>query len=280
MSDAGNLGERLFAAARHGSLAAVQACLAAGADPNLRGYFGRTALLDAAEWIHADCVEALLAAGADLTATSVAGNSPLHLAASRGCRATTAALLAAGACPAAVNRHRGSTPLHFAAALGHATVVKQLLAACPAAAALRDSDGRTPLQHALRGASADAARCLLELHPRQPAGELLAEIEQAGQQGMGSEAAQLYMLLVSCQPLAPGEWVRIPGALPGLAAALPAVLDRSAEEAGLLVRRLPPADAARLRALALALGCAQRRRRLPPLPTPIEWRLLALSLSD
>ena len=72
---------------------------------------------------------------------------------------------------------------------------------------------------------------------------------------MGSEAAQLYVLVVACQPLAPGEWARIPGALPGLAAALPAVLDRSAEEAGLLVRCLPPAARPPVRLPCATLPC-------------------------
>jgi hypothetical protein len=165
----------------------------------------------------------------------------------------------------------------------HAPVLRQLLAADPAAALLRDRDGRTPLQLALQWASVDVVRCLLAEAPRQPASELLAAIETAWHP---ESKPRFYALVAALQPLTAAEWARVPTPCAGLGAVLPAVLERSIAEAGLLVRHLPTGDQARLRTLALCLARAQRRRptrrspRLPPLPTPIVWRLLVLSVAD
>ena len=60
------------------------------------------------------------------------------------------------------------------------------------------------------------------------------------------------------------------------AAALPAVLGRSEEEAGCLVRRLPEAERERLRAAALALARASRDMH-PPLPAPAVRIILSTS---
>lgn len=88
----------------------------------------------------------------------------------------------------------------------------------------------------------------------------------------------LYASLAARQPLAAAEWALVPAPCPGLAAALPAVQQRSEAEAALLVARLPAADKQRLRTAALCLAHAERHGRLPPLPTPLVARLLALSL--
>ena len=62
---------------------------------------------------------------------------------------------------------------------------------------------------------------------------------------------------------------------PGIGAVLPAALQRSAAEAALLVTRLPPADAARLRTFALALNRSQRRLGVF-LPAELAGRILSL----
>ena len=61
------------------------------------------------------------------------------------------------------------------------------------------------------------------------------------------------------------------GPCPGLGRALPATLACSADQAGRLVRRLPPADVQRLRTFLLCLGLLQRRcgtQRHGPLELP------------
>jgi hypothetical protein len=143
-------------------------------------------------------------------------------------------------------------------------------------ALLRDCYGRTPLQEALHWANVDAVRCLLAEAPLQPASELLAAIETTDDPEM---QPRLCTLVAARQPLTSADWARVPTPCAGLGAVLPSVLERSTAEAGLLVRCLSPADQARLRTFALCLERAQQS--LPaPLPTPIVWRLLALSVAD
>lgn len=67
----------------------------------------------------------------------------------------------------------------------------------------------------------------------------------------------------------------------GLGAALPAVLERSAAEAGLLVVHLPPADGQRLCVAALSLHRLQGALELSaPVPAALIGRMLGLCLSD
>jgi len=76
-------------------------------------------------------------------------------------------------------------------------------------------------------------------------------------------------------PLTAAQWQQVPAPCPGLGGALPAVLARSEAEAALLVPRLPPADAARLRTFALALHRAQRRMHIF-LPAELARHVLSL----
>ena len=74
-------------AARTGSLAAVEALLAKGADPNAREAREQTALMWAAAEGHTPIVETLLAAGADVHASLRSGFHPAVLrGAGRACR--------------------------------------------------------------------------------------------------------------------------------------------------------------------------------------------------
>ena len=268
--------EQLVDAAEEGDLRALQKCLAAGADPNaqLVGDWRGSSLHQAAYHGHADCVAALLAAGANPNIRDADGNAPLHEAARNGCAACVATLLAAAGAANAFNTVY-YTPVHLAAYLNRVQALRLLLAAHPGAALLRDLLGSTPLQLALQTAALDAARCLLQHGPVQPLGELLDTIRwRAAQKPL------CYALVATHQPLTAADLALVPRPCPGLGAALPTALHRSATEAALLVRHLPPVDQARLRTLALCLGRAQQRGGLPPLPTPLVWRLLALSLAD
>ena len=104
----------------------------------------------------------------------------------------------------------------------------------------------------------------------QHAGNMLAALNAAGR-----VALPLYPALVARRPLTPEQWAHIPAPCPGLRTALPAVLRRSEAEAALLVRHMPDLERQCLRTLALYLGAAQRRGRLPLLPPAITDRLLA-----
>jgi len=134
------------------------------------------------------------------------------------------------------------------------------------------------------GGLIEAAHCLLAEGPLLPAGQLLDMLARYCRDGNsalplygGNSVLPLYPVIAARQPLTAAEWERVPDACPGLGAALPAVLARSAQEAALLVRRLPPADRQRLCTTAMCLGCAQRRPGgIPVLPTPVVWRILAL----
>lgn len=75
----------------------------------------------------------------------------------------------------------------------------------------------------------------------------------------GHAALSLYADAATNWPLSPTEWAQVPSPCPGLARALPAVLQRSEAEAALLVARLPAADRQRLQAFALALNRAQQQ---------------------
>ena len=79
--------------------------------------------------------------------------------------------------------------------------------------------------------------------------------------------------VVARLPLSPQDWHLLPSPCPGLAAALPAVLQRSEAEAGHLVALLSPVERARLRLLALCLSRASQGK----LPVPISHRILALA---
>jgi hypothetical protein len=93
----------------------------------------------------------------------------------------------------------------------------------------------------------------------------------------GAEALPMFADCVLARlPLADAEWQLVPTPCPGLGQALPAALACSPAQAGSLVQHVPTADAERLRVAALALARAQECSRLN-LPSPLVWRMLALS---
>ena len=163
-------------------------------------------------------------------------------------------------------------------------MLRLLLAADPSLMLLRDRQRHTPLHAALRAeGSVDAARCLLQEAPLQPADEILEMLAAAED---AERVQPLYACLAARQPLSPEQWARVPPACPSLGGALLIVLQRSTAEACLLVHHLPPVEQARLRTLALCLHRTATRRptrrspRLPTLPTPLVLRLLALSAAN
>lgn len=187
-------------------------------------------------------------------------------------------LLAAGADPLAGMEKKGLTPLHVAAGFNNRReVVPLLLQAGPAAALVWDSASHAPLILAISVRQYGAARYLMEHGLLPPASDVLDALADAEE--VFSAKAWLRALcatFVSRQPLTSEEWGRLPTPCTGLGAALPAVLGRSAEEAGLLVRHLPPAEQQRLRTGALCLAHAQRLHD-SLLPSPIVGRILAQS---
>lgn len=272
------LGPGLVAAAARGDLAAVAASLAAGADPSFQGVDGSSwwSPLHAAVYHgHPGCVQRLIQAGAWLDCPTPTGHTPLHQAAMFGRADCAALMLAAGAYPAAKTALRRSTPLHCATFHRHCAVLQQLLGAAPAAAGVRDADGRTPLELALSCRRMGPARCLLSATAGSAAlpslDELLALLSREGEW-----AQPLFATLAARQPLSPEQWQLVPDPCAGLGAALPPTLERSADEAALLVARLPAADRQRLHTAALCLARVQPELRLQ-LPTPCVWRMLALS---
>jgi hypothetical protein len=149
-------------------------------------------------------------------------------------------------------------------------MVELLAAAAPELAHAPDAHGHSPLHLILqswylplRGCS--AAFCLVRSAPAaQPA---LGLILAAGQ-----PAVRLLPLLVARLALTAAEWCLLPSPCPQLAAALPAVVQRSAEEAGWLVARLEEQQRARLLAAALCLSAVG-------LPRDAASRILPLCLT-
>ncbi|KAL4425194.1 hypothetical protein ABPG75_009210 [Micractinium tetrahymenae] len=272
-----DLNNQLYFAAVQGDLPRLRACLAAGADPNqlqtAPGMQGAAPLHAAAIAGHADCVAELLAAGVDpnsLTPRPDACTALAFAAAAGRCKCV-AALLSAGASPAAASSS-GWSAVHAAARCGCVAALELLLAAQPDSALHTCSARKTPLAEALDWQQWAAARCLLERGALAPAGEVVALLHSRGLQ-------PLYAALVSRGPLAGHQWAHVPPSCTGLGAALPAVLERSAGEAALLVHHLPGEDRQRLQSAALCLSGALHQLSLPALPTPLMWRVLALALA-
>ncbi len=96
----------------------------------------------------------------------------------------------------------------------------------------------------------------------------------------GRPAAPLFAdFIMAAPPLTAKQWACVPVCCPRLGRALPAALAHSHEQVRQLVRRLPSADASRLRTFELALACLQCRLRAA-LPGDVAGRLLCLCLAD
>src|SRR5262245_2312407 len=117
-------------AARHGDTDLVRMLIAAGANVRATTRLGNyTPLLMASDLGHAGAIEALIAAGADPKGTTASGVTPLMLASASGQVEAVEALLAHGADVNAAESTRGETALMFAAAHRRPDAVKLLLGA-------------------------------------------------------------------------------------------------------------------------------------------------------
>ncbi len=212
------------------------------------------------------------------------GGLPMHSAAYSGSVDCLRLLVDAGAPGLDVPDGDKCLPLHCAAECNHEAAVRFLLACHPAAATAENEQGERPLhlalnRHSFSQAAVDAARPLLHVSglSAQQLLDLLADVPSEGR----PHAQPLYADVAAHMRLTPEQWQRMPTPCAGLGASLPAVLARSAAEAGLLVAHLPPANRERLRAAALSLQRLQGTLQLtPPIPAALLGRMLALSLSN
>ena len=175
------------------------------------------------------------------------GFLPLHWAALNGREAVVSLLLEAAQAAAMAADSGGWLPLHCAAFNGHAAVVRLLLEAAPQAATAT-AMGRTPLQLALDEGHTSTAFVLLGTGP---AAAVLAALAAAGAPALALFPD--FLLALGRLPLPAADWVLVPSPCPGIERALPAALACSAHQAAQVVRRLQPAEAARLRLAALCL---------------------------
>jgi len=97
-------------AAEEGNVEAVKQCLAAGADVNAEGRFGRTPLLLAAQEGHKEVAELLIAKGAVVHANTDTGWTPLHGVTTK----EIAELLIAKGADVNAKNDEGATPLDWA----------------------------------------------------------------------------------------------------------------------------------------------------------------------
>ena len=135
-------------------------------------------------------------------------------------------------------------------------------APCPSAA------GNLPLQAALAlkalqrgGEDAQAARLLLHAGDAGAVAAALgaAAAAQSHEDRTAAAAKALVPEFVARRALTAAQWAELPTGLPGLLAALPAVLARSEAEAACLMAHLPEPMRARIQAAMLALARVQHR---------------------
>ncbi|MBL0318225.1 MAG: ankyrin repeat domain-containing protein [Alphaproteobacteria bacterium] len=185
----------LFVAVVQDKVAAVEALLKAGADPEVRNQYGETLLhvacnsktgilelllkhcdcyIDAANAeeqtpLHyavmlerEDAVETLLNFGANVNVADAKGRMPLHMASSRGLLKTLNLLLSHGAYVNACDNH-DKIPLHYAVQFGHMSLVQALVQQGAKINAIdMDGIGDTPLEVAIDASRLDIVLSLLQ----------------------------------------------------------------------------------------------------------------------
>lgn len=239
---------------------------------------GATAMHAAARQLDAApiAIRLLAAAAPELVTTKdSSGRIPLHIAARVVSVEAVRALLALAPQAATAQDNGGQTPLHLAAISQNlysregqrAAALRLLFEAAPGSAQMPDSRGQTALELLLAHWGGHTTAMELGVRDCQATRQLL----QAARQ-LQPRSADLQARIVACLPLTAFEWASLPSA--ALAAAFPAVLARSPMQARLLVAHLLPADAARLRTLALCMARVQRRQGAP-VPLPILHAILA-----
>lgn len=129
----------------------VRDLIAAGADVNALGAYGRTPLHSVARAGNIEVAELFIRHGADVNAKDESGNTPLHEAVGRvHGNAMVSFLIGHGADPNVVGRQR-QTPLHLAAMRSNEGIVKELLRA-GADIKVKDECDNTPLHLVAKGA--------------------------------------------------------------------------------------------------------------------------------
>ena len=136
----------LMLAAEYGHVECLSSLIKAGADVNFCEFIGNTVVHKAVEGGHIECLTTLINAGADVNINDDTCQSALHFAAREGHAESLLCLLEAGA---DVNHSddNGSTALHESAYRGHHQCIKILVEA-GADVNLRDGAGNTGLTHA------------------------------------------------------------------------------------------------------------------------------------
>ena len=157
---AGDVDEAFGAALERGDVAEAVELLHAGADPDTRLGFGKTALMAAAKAGAFDLAHRLLERGVDVNARNDNGGTALMFAAIPGHLETMRLLIEHGADIDAYG-HFNWTALMVAASKGHGDSVRLLLrnGADPN---VQDTYGWTPLMRAVYGNKHDAVVALLE----------------------------------------------------------------------------------------------------------------------
>jgi ankyrin len=148
-------------AAQNRNAAAVGALLRRGADPNVIGADGSTALHWAAHWDDIEIADRLIRAGAHVNLANDLGATPLWLACENGSAAMVDHLLKAGADPN-VALPSGETSLMTASRSGNPVVVKALLARGARVNASENSRGQSALMWAVAERHPEVVKLLLE----------------------------------------------------------------------------------------------------------------------
>lgn len=153
---------QMLRAARKGEKAELLRLLAGGTDINTSDSAGHTALMEACQYRHEDCVQVLLSHGSDVNLVTALGWSALKFAALDGDMNLPCLKLLLAAKPDLETRSEGglygNTVLHNAAESGYPGVVQALLdAGC--SKSWKNADMRTPLDLAIARKHHEAARC-------------------------------------------------------------------------------------------------------------------------
>lgn len=178
----------------------------------------------------------------------------------------------------------GDTPLMCATIQGNEGAVVQLLEAAPAAACIANKKGLLPIQVALqrcyRAANDQPLQLVRHLLGAGDTADVAAALGKAAGdacEALAAAAQQMCAEFVARRALTAEQWALLPGELPGLGAALPAVLARSEAEAACLVARLPAAERMWVQAAMLSLARVQRRTQLP-VPAPALQLIVSLAV--
>ena len=139
--------------------------ISSGAQVDLKGPSGRTALYEAVRDCHLDLIRFLIENGAAVNLRDKEeGASPLDYAVWSGSVDSVALLLAHGARLNELEPKTGATPINEAAFVGHTNVVRYLIQFHPDLAT-PDKRGYRPLENAIRSGKEESAVLLLEAEP-------------------------------------------------------------------------------------------------------------------